>query len=333
MSIEDFTEEVSTWERRDVGQELKKLKNCNDLLELLDMFDSDKFELVKEQLGDHFFNKACKRLDSWKHYFKWIAMSPRQEDNDRRGPKHHSEKREHHGEKGENHGEKKEHHRDHKQEGRNLNSVPIDTRPQKVSSIRNSRFAKHFRTGRSLQHGERDQDSKYRNSGPWFPGKAKKGNNNSNFLRKERHMMNKFVRCIRAMYWLTITAFAMFVVFFYKTKKHMTELDFYSTVNTQLESTGMSSDSRNQAWQIMERNLKEKSTKSVITRFVTTIKNQVSYDHGHNTWVNVVPNADLVQVESVADLASVPTHAQPTYTLEQVKSLLIMERSRLAQEL
>lgn len=81
----------------------------------------------------------------------------------------------------------------------------------------------------------------------------------------------------------------------------------------------------------MERNLKEKSTKSVFVRFVTDLKNQVSYEHGHDAWVTV-PFADSVQVESVADLASVPTHAQPMYTLEQVNALLVMERSRLASQ-
>lgn len=181
-------------------------------------------------------------------------MGPKQEDHDRRGPKngeneeHHAEKGENHAEKGEHHGEKGEHHGDHKQGGRNLNSVPINTRPQKVSSIRNSRFAKTFRSGRSLQHYGKEKDSEYRKSGPWFPGKEKKGHNNSNFVRRERNMMKKVACCIRSMYYLTLTAFATFLVFFYKTKKHMTELDFYSTVNNKLESTGMPSDGRNQAW-------------------------------------------------------------------------------------
>jgi hypothetical protein len=48
----------------------------------------------------------------------------------------------------------------------------------------------------------------------------------------------------------------------------------------------------------MERNLKEKSTKSVVVRLLANVKNQVSYNHGHDTWINV-PIPDLVQVQSV----------------------------------
>ena len=39
MSIQNFTEEVNTWEPKNVAKELKKLKNCNDMLELIDMYD------------------------------------------------------------------------------------------------------------------------------------------------------------------------------------------------------------------------------------------------------------------------------------------------------
>lgn len=75
MPLEEFKKEVSTWERKDVKKTLRTLKNCNDLMELIDLFDKEKFDIIEEHLGRKFFMHACKGLDSWKHYFKWMSLT------------------------------------------------------------------------------------------------------------------------------------------------------------------------------------------------------------------------------------------------------------------
>lgn len=44
-------------------------------MEIMDMFDQEKFAIIEKHLSRSFFFGVCKRLDSWPHYYKWIIMS------------------------------------------------------------------------------------------------------------------------------------------------------------------------------------------------------------------------------------------------------------------
>lgn len=82
-----------------------------------------------------------------------------------------------------------------------------------------------------------------------------RGHANSDFLRNNRHIIGKVFCFMRMCFILTVSSLFAFLVMFYKTKTHMTELDYFSTVNKHMENEGMDGERRNRSWQILEQNL------------------------------------------------------------------------------
>jgi len=54
MSDEQFKVEISTWTKQGVKAKLEHLKNCDEMMRVIDLFDQSKFVALQAQFGKDF---------------------------------------------------------------------------------------------------------------------------------------------------------------------------------------------------------------------------------------------------------------------------------------
>lgn len=72
MTDEEFSEQVQHWEKRNLSRMLRRLKNCDQLMSLIDMIQENKFKILEERFGKEFVLNKCERLDSVGHSIMWF---------------------------------------------------------------------------------------------------------------------------------------------------------------------------------------------------------------------------------------------------------------------